>query len=74
MKVKQLREILSADDITIFYDNEPHFFAKDMSSECNDYFSVEDVNVSLWDMYGEYEIEQLYDENEGIVIEIIGGK
>ncbi|NFL75352.1 hypothetical protein FDB81_06320 [Clostridium sporogenes] len=71
MKLKELRPILNADTINIEWNGKENYFIKEKNSKRNEYLSIsKDTLASMWDIFGEYEIKEIYVEEEILIITI----
>ena len=66
MKLNELRNILNADSVKIYVDTKNDYFIK--TSET--YESLSNGSLSMWDIYGEYEMIEMYVEEEILIIVI----
>ena len=71
MKVNDLRSVLNTQVVLIFIDNTIQRFWNVAISEDNDYSFEKDENINMWDIYGEFEISQMYADDDGFNIELI---
>ena len=77
MKVKELRGILGAESVVISNENINEIFHINEDNEDNDYVNAnlnytnnDDMFISMWDLYGECEISQIFDDSDGLNIEL----
>lgn len=64
MKLKDLRCVLSANMVNLYFDiGEKETYVQESNSQNNDYLELKDDNKSMWELHGEREIEQIYSED-----------
>ncbi|NFO48677.1 hypothetical protein FDB40_17655 [Clostridium botulinum] len=74
MKLKDLRCVLSSQmvDINLDFLNTKTFVQEDYSED-NEYLG-QDESESMWDLYGEREVEQIYSEDSERINIDLGGE
>ncbi len=70
VKLKELRSILNTDTINIELYGKENYFIKEKNSENNEYSSIFQDSLSMWCVFGEYEIKEIYVEEEILIIVI----
>lgn len=70
MKLKELRRVINADMVNIEWHGKENYFVKEKNSESNEYLSISKDSLSMWCVYGEYEIKEIYTEEEILIIVI----
>ncbi|GAA0115710.1 hypothetical protein [Clostridium senegalense] len=70
MRLKELRNILNADMIKIYIDycEKENYFVKEKNSKNNEYLLINKESLSMWIMYGEYEVKEIYVEEVLVII------
>lgn len=71
MKVNDLRSVLCSDKVLLWIGNSKLRFCSKSEGDNNEYLFWSDDNVSMWDIYGEREIDMIYDGTDGFHIEIV---
>ena len=73
MKLKELRCVLSANMVNLYFDiGEKETYVHEKDSQDNDYLELKDDNKSMWETHGELKIEQIYSEDtETINIDLV---
>lgn len=71
MKLRELKPILNTEVVAVYVDGTVQTFYNTNTNN-NEYIFRKDENINLWDVYGEYEIKQIYsDDEEDFNIELV---
>lgn len=71
MKLRELKPILNTEVVAVYVDETVQTFYNTNTNN-NEYIFRKDENINLWDVYGEYEIKQIYsDDEEDFNIELV---
>lgn len=70
MKLKELRDIINADMVKVYinYYKKENYFVKEKNSKNNEYLSINKEPLSMWIMYGDYKIKEIYVEEILVII------
>lgn len=64
MKLKKLRDILNADTVKVYLNTKNDYFINNNGV----YETLNEDSLNMWLIYGEYEVEELYVEDEILII------
>lgn len=67
MKVNELKDVLNTDTVLIYVDNTVQRFFYAGNKE---YIFNMNQNINLWDVYGNYEIAQVYADEDDFVMSL----